>query len=508
VNTSLLIKNTSSRKSDFFLEKLYKNRGKKDEIVILNPLNLEEQFILITKILNNIFSVDIDGKNQLILHIGNGNILYIEKNYKNFFTNLKMHFRDVEKDGFTTLNLNKLFELLKSRKRYKYNKAISVFFKENRLIVDEENDELINEIKIDYHFDGLEIDVTIYNEIVNEINKHWQGYILTIIDHLVAGQYVSDKKNLWLLIMADSNFGKSKLFKWIEPFGGSAFVDFLDLKSDGISNKDPKEYMGKICLVIDEVLKFSREMFKIEEYLTVRPMRNHAIKIPIGSRIMLSADGGVFNADFLEKQIQNRVAKIDLRECKTEDLGELEITKKYGEYSIGKVMELYLYREIFNRINEYEKLNKKDKADRASAIIKNIFKNNKFDVIDFFEKVEESIYEILENDEVLDKFHREILQEAKVRVDNKNRNGWLILRAKTVIPLILTNYDKALEFEMKFKTISQISEKIKNFEHPKNGLTIDGRKMKGLFISDKKKNIDEVPTFYETIDKNGNVISK
>ena len=71
-------------------------------------------------------------------------------------------------------------------------------------------------------------------------------------------------------------------------------------------------------------------------------MRNHSVKIPINSRILLSADGGTFNNEYMDKQIINRVAVIDLRGQKTSDLGDLEISKEYGHYLIATVMRFFI----------------------------------------------------------------------------------------------------------------------------------------------------------------------
>ena len=493
------IKNTTASLSDFCQKNAVMNRNLAKEKVKENPLTFEQQKTIIKLIFENCYSVSVDGKRELLLSIGNGRVLHLDRDFKMFKTNLCLVYRKILDDGYETINLPKIFEVLKSSPRYSYRESFSIFFNESRLVVNREENELINEIKIDYNFDGIEIDKNIYDEVVEAINNHWRGLIPLILDHIIAGQYVTDKKSLWLLILANSNFGKSKLFKWMSKFGGSSFVDFKDLGSDGINDKDPKEFLGKMCLVIDEVLKFNRPMFKIEEYLMVRPMRNHAIKVPIGSRIMLSADGGVFNATFLDDQIKNRVAKIDLRNVKTEDLGKLEVAQKHGEYTIEKVMEHYLFIELTKRINEYETLSKVERANKAEKTIKTIFQKFSFQTLNFFDKVEESLYEILENPELLDDYHQDMLQKALLQVCNRSFDGWLIQRPTNVIPAILSNYDNTLKYEFQYKEISQIAEKINTFSIANP--TINGKKYRGLYVARKKPQVKEVPIVYENIDK-------
>lgn len=496
-----MIKNSTAKKDDFCLKYVYLDKGKKSEVKKENPLSHENQIKLISKILDNVYNVVIDGRKEFLLSIGNGNVMHLDRLLVNFTVNLNLVFRELTDKQFQTINLPKLFEFIKTRTRFSYRESFSIFHKHNEIIIRREENEIINEIKTDYKFNGTTIDKEIYSDIVAGVNEHWMGLIPMILDHIIAGKYVPDKKNLWLLIMANSNFGKSKLFKWMENFGGSSFVDFKDLGNSGISDKDPKEYLGKMCLVVDEVLKFTRSLFAIEEYLTVRPMRNHSIKIPVGSKIMLSADGGVFNATFLEDQIKNRVAKIDLRNFKTEELGNLEISKKYGEYAISKSMEYWLYTELESRISEYEALSEMDRANKAEYIIKAIFKEYKFTAPNFFEKVEEIIYEILENRDMIDSFHQDILEKAIVRVDNRNHKGYIIQRPTNVVPNIITNFDNTLSFELQYKEISQIADKVPNFDIV--ALTVNGKRYRGLFVADKKK---EIETVYETIDKDNNVV--
>ena len=481
------IENTSSLVCDFMQNKAVAKRNTKDEDTIPNPLNKKEQEQLIILILSKCYNIKMDGNKEILLDIGDGRVQHIERNYKNFQTILKMAFRDLTTEGgYETINLPKLFEIIKSRDSYTLRDSRSIFHEKNALVIDREKNELINKIKIDFDFGIDIIDREIYTEVVEAISQHWEGHITTILDHLVAGKFVSDKKNIWLLIMANSNFGKSKLFKWIEPFGGSAFIEFEDLTSSGISDKDPSEFEGKLCLVIDEVLNFHRKLFKIEDYLMVRPMRNHAIKVGINSRILLSADGGSFNNEYMDKQITNRVAQIDLRSPLSRELGELEITKKYQAYTIQKVMTHYLFEEITKRIDEYKSLSELDRVNKADKTIQEIFKKHKQVKKDFFEMTRDSLIEILRNPEsALDEKHFNILAEALVNTGSEpfirgKYTGVVVKRPKTIIPLILANYDKSLEYELKFKELSQI---VENFEGAEQGsFSFNKQTSRGLFI--------------------------
>jgi len=483
--------NTSSVIGDFMQKMAIKKRGTNQEDKRENPLKDKEQIALIMEIFSRCHNVKIDGQKEILLDLLDGQVQHIERNYKNFSTIIKITFRSVAKEGYENINLPKLFEVIKSKNSYSFRTSKSIFNERNQLVVNEARKELINELKINYNFNIGDIDKKSYDEIVSGINNHWRGLVPLILDHIVAGKFVSDKKNLWLLVMADSNFGKSKLFKWIEPFGGSVFMDFKDLVSDGISNKSPDEIEGKMCLVVDEVTSFHRKLFEVEDYLMIRPMRNHAVKIPINSRILLSADGGTFNNEYMDKQIVNRVAVVDLRGTNTGELGDLSITHKHGRYKIALVMTHWLYTEIFKRLQEYRSLDHIDRANKADNTIQEIFNRYKQKKSDFFEIVKASLYEILpEPSTALDDYHARILGEAIIY----REDGYIIKRPQEIINKILINYDKSLEYELGYKNIKQIEAKISGFKI--GSFKVDGKTVRGLFIP---KNQD--PKSLSTLDK-------
>lgn len=505
------INKTTSTFLDFTQKKAIFKRSTKQQDEKPNFLDFQEQEELINNIFMNCYNVKIDGQKEILLNIGNGFVQHLERNYKNFSTNIKMKYRNItDKDGFESINLPKIFEVLKTLDCYEFCESRSIFNKSNKLIIDEESKTLINEKILDYDFEVEKINEDVYNEIIEDVKKHWLGHIDTIINHIVAGKYVSDKKNIWLLILANSNFGKSKLLKWIEPFGGTAFVKFEDLIGGGISDKSPSEFEGKLCLAIDEVMSFHRKLFEIEDNLMIRPMRNHAVRVKIGSRILLSADGGTFNNDYSDKQIQNRVAVIDLRQKSKENLEDIKSLEKFGKYTINRVMTHYLYNCIIQKIAFYESHTLSKRANIADNVITSIFDKYKQNKKDFFEKVEESLYYILEDfQKALDEYHYQLLKNAFV----KTKKGYIIKRASEVLFKVLINFDKDLEYELKFKTISQIADRIDGFKLGSHR-NDDGKTIRGLLIPiqkkipveiyDKNKNLAATAA----LDKDGNLLDK
>ena len=492
-----LLENTTSQIFDFCQREAVALRGLKNEKRIENPLSFDRQKEIIIEILSRCFLVQKNSQIEIMFDLKNSRMQRIEKNYKNFSVVMKsafdeiMHVDEENQIFFETINLQKLFEVIKTRNVYSVNNSYSIFFKENKIIIDSQKNSLTIQNKINYEFQVENIERETYIEIVEGISAHWQSHMTTILDHIAAGQYVTDKKDLWLAILANSNFGKSKLFKWMSGFGGSAFVDYKDMIQSGPSDIAVEKIMDKLCLVVDEVLTFKRELYKIEDYLVIRPMREHSVEVPIGSRILLSADGGSFNANHAEEQEVNRVALIDLRNTESRELGEIEISKRYGKFLIEKVMEHYLYVQLQNRIEKYESMSNIERANHADQTIKTINMKFRRQKKNFFEAVEESIYEILNSKKsALDSKNSEILFESLVRIETSTKKGYIIQRASSVLKKILSNYDDTLAYELQFKSINQIASRISGFEEGRHKVSTN-LLVRGLYVPDREKEVEK-----------------
>lgn len=468
-----LLVGTSSLICDFIANRaiLYAKKREYNDIFLSD----KEQSIFIAEIFNSVHKIKDDGTTIFCI-INSDGIQIVEKNFKNFLLVTMHRWRKLFENGFCAINLEDLFEIIKTKKIVQKRKVSSIFFEKNRFFFDTQKEEIVEQKKIKFIYEKHDID----DEIVEAIDKHWQGNIRTIIEHIVASMHTTDKKNLWLLILANSNFGKSKLFDWMLTFGGAVFVDFKDLKAGGISNKSPDEFDGKLCLVVDEVKNFPRAMFAVEGEILIRPMRNHSISVPVNSKILLSADGGTFNLEYIDKQISNRVAVMDFRGGEYRELGALDIVKKYGEYKIKRAMTNYLYSRIVDRQSYYMSLELEDRRDMADKNIKWIFSKFKQKKLDFFEIVSRDIYEIIDNPKQLDDRHLDIYNTATMYYNTTKKSGLIFVRPSDTIPKILKHYDANIAYELEFKTIEQIANGIKGFEL--GVFKIDGKTVRGLFV--------------------------
>lgn len=478
--------------NEFIFDKAYYKLGTKQQDAKKNPLTTEDQLKLINTIIDNTYNISLDGKEKFVLNLGGGKVQFIERTYKNFLTNIAISYPAIYSDEFLTINLEKLFEVLKTRACYDYRESRSPFFKVSEFIIDQSRKTIINQVKIEFSHDLSGISEADYQEIVRDIQAHWDNKIDEILNYLVAGVYVTDKKNLWLLILAKSNFGKSKLFDWMRAWNGSSFIKFDDIVKNGISDKKPEEFENKICLVIDEVMHFARKLFEIEASLCIRPMRNHAIEVPINARVMLSADGGQFNDEHQDSQITNRVACIDFRERDTEELGNLPVSKKFGQNKIKRVMSHYLYVKVLTLLTEYNSHDKHLGADRAEKVINDFFIKYKMQKKNFFATVDECMQDILMSpvDSLGSKLYDEMKEFIICDALYKNKRGWIIKNPNSILDQLLIKHNKSLKYELEYKKVPQIVSQIDGWVI--GAFKYCGKTVKGLFIPDKSRDSKDI----------------
>ena len=459
--------------------------GTKDEDRIPNPLTFSEQVELIDDIFTNCKLVKTEDGGRIAIYYGGDVVLFAERAIQNFTTLILERFKKItytsktDKQTYMCINLNKVFEVLKSTQIYSFVRSVSVFHDKNHMVIDNSSNvpKMTIYTKLNYKSNLGKITNEQYNDVVEGMNKHWQGYIPIILDHMVAGKFTNDKKNLWLAIFANTNFGKSKLFEFMEKQQYLKILEFQDLATTGITNVSPEDVEGKLALVVDEVLSFNRNLFKISDYITMRPMGRHSVNVGVNSRYLLSADGGVFNNAHMEAQIVSRVAILDLRKSNYTRMQDLEITKKHGKAIIEIVMIDYLYNEIQKRFNEYAKLDDIDKINKADNVITKIFEEHKINKPDLFDTINDSLQAIMNDmhNSLDDRTTDELLKAVAVLPD-----GWLLRRPNTVLNKILINYDESLSYELSFKSVEQIANALDGYSI--RTMKIAGKTTRGFFI--------------------------
>jgi len=445
-------------------------------------IEYSEQLELIYKIYNAFESVNNQGEKGF-KYLGRANDLLIERDYKSFRHAVAVLFKDfLIKGEYETINLSKLFLELKNKPMKNYLKINSYFIENDYYKIDDDTITLYKAKKISDVCDTSHIIEEKKREIISRYNTHWRGNLSIILDWLVAYKYAVNKKNAKLAILANSNFGKSKLFQWLEKFGEATFLNLDDFKKGGINDKSPDEYEDKLALVLDEANSFPRRLFDISDYMYIRPMRAKSVKVNVNAIVLLAYDGGSLNNTYVDKQVANRLTMIDLRKFDTKDLGDVMVG--FTEAEVEHTIIEYLYHEVKRRVEEYKKMdNDLRRAEKAERVIKTSFegKEGVTDLKskkDFFETVREALEHIIESPK--EALSYEIYNNVWLGNIKVTKKGVILLRQNTNLEKLLLDYDKSLKTELEHKDTIQILEYL-GLEVKQH--KIDGKNFRGVLMA-------------------------
>jgi len=454
-------------------------------------INYSEQLELIYKIYNSFVYVN-DGGSFHFKYIGTTNTFQIERKLDMFKHVLGAVFSNVWIDGeYETINIEKLFKELKLKSPLMYMEIESYFIEEDYYHKTSSQITLYKKKEIKNLVNTSTIKDDVKKDIIGKYLTHWRNYLPKILSWLTAYKYATSKKSARLVILAESNFGKSKLFEWLESFEEATFMNLDDFKKGGIHDKEPSLYEDKTALVLDEMMTFPRSLYDLGGFFYVRPQKMKAIKANINALVLLGRDGGTFNNDYMEKQTANRITLIDFRKLQTEDLGV--VMEGYSQAIVSAVLTEYLFNELKRRRDDYEALPTKiDRELKAEEYINKVFSQNdniKKDLTnrkEFFDTVKENLEYILSNPQqaLSNRVHNEIWKDSAIYT----ADGWFVKRPAKVIRSILIDFDNTLKDELQHKSVNQILDfmDVKNKTH-----RYEGRPIQAVFFSHRVEEGEE-----------------
>jgi len=469
-------------------------------------ISYERQAQLIYDIYNNVRLLSVNG-DKVLRVFKRDNDLFIPKKYKHFEYVVRKLYPDIYKKGkYETIKLRDLFLNIEMQNPKDFRKLDSFFIDKD--IIKEDNYSVVQIKKRDIYEIVEKIGSDKKNEIIKRYEEHWRGYLPDILDFLVASKFLKDKKNARLAILANSNFGKTKLFEWLKMLNEASFMSYNDFKQgDGINDKDPTEYEDKLALVIDEANGFPRVLFPINRTMQIRPQRRASVEVEINAIVLLAYDGGSLNNTFIDPQIAKRLNVIDLRGEKTKDLGEVMSGFSNGE--VENAMLEYLHEEISKRLEKYRKDGSDVERDkRASEVMKKVFKTQKAgkrdklqDMPTFIDAVKEALKEIAEDPRTALSY--DVYTNVWLPNTIETSKGVIFQRSSSYLDKILLDYDADFETELKHKKIKQVLKMleidIKVFKI--NGKTVRGALLKFHSNSDSDAKNDSTNENGESINK-------
>ena len=468
-----------------------KNEGTtREEYYSDGNIELNEQIELIYKIYSSFHYVNHEGEKVYKLILGNS-IHTIKKDYNHFLYAVKTVFPNAFiGDEFETIKLKELFNEIEIKELKMYKEVTSFFIDKSYLSVTDNDVTLYKAKRISDVVDNSNVSKEEKKDIIDRFNKHWRGHIGDVLDWLTAYRYAPDKKSARLVILAESNFGKSKLFEWLGEFGEATFLNMEDFKKGGINDKAPEEYYNKTALVLDEAMSFPRKLYDISNYMYIRPMREKARRVDINAIVLLSRDGGDFNSTHIDKQTANRITVIDFRKERTKDLRD--VMTGYSKALVKSVLIEYLYNELKRRIEEYELIDSNiQRGEKAEEAIEKAFKNNNSNKVDldntkdFFEAFNDAVYQIIENPK--ESLSYDVYNNIWLDSTITTPKGTIIKRPATTIKKLVIDYDESLAFELKYKNINQL---LSSLRSENKAHFIDGKTVRGALIENILKDAE------------------
>jgi hypothetical protein len=427
------------------LKTLYFKVGKE---TIINTATIKEIKNIIDTIMDNIYIIKA-GKKAVIRHNNRVATLFLNSSSNKDFDDFKFTLTTVFKDLILDKEYNKpLIDLDKFKTVLKSSLDEVTIIDTNTLLHDKgvfllpDEEILIKNKQPKLKKSELKEDEK--QEIIKEYKAHWDNKLDLILEKLVLSHFTDNKKGSDIAILANSNFGKSLLFKFLSQAGISHFHKIEDFVNNGraITNASIDSFLTPIA-VFDEVKKYPRGIFDVTDTISIRPMQKHIINIKSPIKVFLNADGGIFDNDSLDKQIQNRISVFDFRH-KTTTLKELETYKKY-KYDFIVTIREYVINTFLNLFNEYKEIKEVEIENKLEIVDKKL-ESLKKEYKTFEDKLDDVVKEFLETPTRINNL-------SSILYLNKKANAIVITNPSKNLPEIVEQLDLELAKELSYKRV-------------------------------------------------------
>jgi len=213
--------------------------------------------------------------------------------------------------------------------------------------------------------------------IINDYKEHFKDLDL-FLDFILAARFGADTKKAYLWFRAESDWGKSMLFKGI--------LGKLKLSTEITESELKKAYSGTASgfnadmfihswfLFIDEFNSAVREIKNITHELSFSPKFQGQVTVPIYAKIFSSAENvrSLYNDGMVEQQYANRFIF-------WAESGKITDREKYVTNQIyyKKVLLSYVYQYLKTKADNYIALGEEEASNEANLVLNNIIETKK-----------------------------------------------------------------------------------------------------------------------------------
>tara|TARA_R110002073_G_scaffold229828_1_gene390743 strand:- start:1418 stop:3367 length:1950 start_codon:yes stop_codon:yes gene_type:complete len=222
-------------------------------------------------------------------------------------------------------------------------------------------------VPIKYKADG--VDSTQKKSAVSDYKAHC--YLLDVIlDFIVAARFAPDRKNAFLWLRCDSDWGKNFLIDCFKKLGTVLELSVKELEKmfDGSPvGRTIDEFAYTFMLVFDEVKYVKAEIKQLSNRALFAPKFESTYEAEIFSKILLSAENiaSLAGEQGAEAQFINRFNKIDF----TGSLNNRSLFKKIGKGAYHDSVTEYIAEQLSQRIQSYISMGKMAAQKRATEFL-------------------------------------------------------------------------------------------------------------------------------------------
>ena len=375
------IQNTGSMLEDFI-----KTVGYINSITDMNnksySLETDRQKEILTELFNNVYY---DNKFFLILDIKYNFQKLIEKDAIFKLKNITypesvqkisiMNGHRKETKEFELVNITRAIQVLKSMNQIDdFTYDIDLYADQTRII------RIGSSIKIIKNYFSFIMPEQIKNEDLNmaiQCLEHYEKHFPLFNEFpemIVAPVFTKDRKTSWNYLRVCSNWGKSLLFESLAEMKMSVKVEYSKLSNER-GDASPEELLNALVTYQDEIRFIPGDIKDMTNTFRVSPKGRMGITVPCFSKFLLSAELSESLQNGVDKQLKNRITKLDFTDITTPITEEQIYIDNSYVYKLA--IQNYYYYKIVNLIEEYKAMGAGSATNRANGFLASVHKKYK-----------------------------------------------------------------------------------------------------------------------------------
>ena len=291
-----------------------------------------------------------------------------------------------EKSAITTLNnwvkdyiYETVFDHIKcDRQRLQSSAQVDLFNRDMRVSM-APNEAVINIAYKPYKAARPVAEANLDMRVISDYKEHFPQ-LEEFLDFIVASRMANDRKNAYLWLKCESDWGKSFLMASLTSMNAGVEVSIKEVKK--MLNGDPcgttpAQFTSSLALMIDEFSSVNAEFKQLQNHLSFAPKNMMKVKVPLYAKVMASAESvsSLVSEYGVEDQFANR---INMYSCK----GVLPARKLWcevGSDHYEKHVFAYVAMSVNKRIAAYIEMGVEASAMEGYRFLKDFHARNGID---------------------------------------------------------------------------------------------------------------------------------